>query len=145
MGLSFRLFTGYAAFRSCLLSGISVVPGFSLLFGKFRSLVPGTKTFYHPGILTFSGIALHLFEHRNVMSLHQINGRSLPSGSGRATDAVHINIGCSREIEIDNMGNIGNVNTSGRHICGNKNSDRAVGKSPQPLQTFFLIHLTPEV
>ena len=74
--------------------------------------------------------------------LGESDGRSFASGSSDATDAMHVRLGCRRDVVVDDVSEMFDVETAGGHVGGDEQLGRSSSHSRHHAITCLLIHTT---
>ena len=77
---------------------------------------------------SFAGDLLDILHELQVIRADQRNGLALAAGSSGTTDAVDIVVGSPRQIEIEDVRHVRNVETAGRNVGGGKQHDLVVAE-----------------
>src|SRR5262249_15897971 len=85
--------------------------------------------------------AFNLAEQAAFARRHQSKGFTGTTGTARAAYAMDVGFGVKRQIVVDDMADVGNVQPAGRHISGDKELGMARAKTPQRSLTLRLIDL----
>ena len=69
------------------------------------------------------GECLDGLDERNIVGGHQGEGSTAPSGPGCPADAMHVVLAHRRHIVVNDKVDGGDVQTSRRHVSGNKDAN----------------------
>ena len=79
-----------------------------------------------------------------VLRGHQHCGEALAAGAPSASDAMDVILGMDRDVVIEDVAHIGDIESSSRDIACGKEGDRAVAEGVERRGALMLIHVTME-
>ena len=91
-----------------------------------------------------SDVALDVRQRNRVFLAAETDRVALGARARRAPDAMHVVLRIVRQIEIEDMAHIGNVQASRGHVGGDQHGDVAVVKVAHHLQPLVLRHVAGE-
>ena len=92
-------------------------------------------------ILTSAEGSANLLVAQVLLRLDQHHAQALLGGSGRPPAAVDVTLRRLRDLVVDHVLNIGNVQTPGGDVSGDEDRERVGSEALQTLEPLLLLHV----
>jgi len=106
--------------------------------------VLGTQFVDHSAAQLLFGVALDAAQHRHIVGLDQADGDAALASTTGTANPVHIDIGGTRQVDVDDMADIRQVDTPGGDVGGYQHVNFFIAEAANGLDPLLLLHLAAD-
>src|SRR5262249_36566463 len=87
---------------------------------------------------------LDVLEGLEIVWRHDRGGRAFAARATRTADAVHVVVRLPRQVEVEHVRNVGNIEAAGGHVAGSEQVDLARAELVERFHAALLVHVAME-